>query len=67
MLDEVNPNLRFLVVDDFSTMRRILRNLLKELHFTNIDEAEDGRAYRKGYFLGDGTGAGDRSAAAGLR
>ena len=43
MLDEVNPNLRFLVVDDFSTMRRILRNLLKELHFTNIDEAEDGQ------------------------
>ena len=33
---------RFLVVDDFSTMRRILRNLLKELGFTNVDEAEDG-------------------------
>ena len=35
-------NLNFLVVDDFSTMRRIVRNLLKELGFTNVDEAEDG-------------------------
>lgn len=35
---------RFLVVDDFSTMRRILRNLLKELGYTNVDEAEDGVA-----------------------
>jgi len=33
---------RFLVVDDFSTMRRILRNLLKELGFMNVREAEDG-------------------------
>jgi len=35
-------SLRFLVVDDFSTMRRIVRNLLKELGFTNVEEAEDG-------------------------
>ena len=35
-------DLKFLVVDDFSTMRRIVRNLLKELGFTNVDEAEDG-------------------------
>jgi len=35
-------NTRFLVVDDFSTMRRIVRNLLKELGFTNVQEAEDG-------------------------
>jgi two-component system chemotaxis response regulator CheY len=35
-------NMKFLVVDDFSTMRRIVRNLLKELGFTNVDEAEDG-------------------------
>ena len=34
--------LKFLVVDDFSTMRRIVRNLLKELGFTNVEEAEDG-------------------------
>ncbi len=33
---------RFLVVDDFSTMRRIVRNLMKELGFVNIQEAEDG-------------------------
>ena len=33
---------RFLVVDDFSTMRRIVRNLLKELGFMNVQEAEDG-------------------------
>lgn len=35
-------NLRFLVVDDFATMRRIIRNLLKELGHSNVDEAEDG-------------------------
>src|ERR1019366_8923548 len=34
--------LKILVVDDFSTMRRIVRNLLKELGYTNVDEAEDG-------------------------
>ncbi|MCU0842201.1 MAG: chemotaxis response regulator CheY [Thiobacillaceae bacterium] len=39
-----DKNLKFLVVDDFSTMRRIVRNLLKELGFTNVDEAEDGVA-----------------------
>ncbi|EQD70340.1 response regulator receiver protein [mine drainage metagenome] len=38
----VDANLKFLVVDDFSTMRRIVRNLLKELGFTNVVEAEDG-------------------------
>ena len=37
-----NLNTKFLVVDDFSTMRRIIRNLLKELGYTNVDEAEDG-------------------------
>ncbi len=35
-------NMKFLVVDDFSTMRRIVRNLLKELGFNNVEEAEDG-------------------------
>ena len=34
--------LRFLIVDDFSTMRRIVRNLLKESGFPEADEAEDG-------------------------
>jgi len=37
-----DKNLKFLVVDDFSTMRRIIRNLLKELGFANVEEAEDG-------------------------
>ncbi len=37
-------NMKFLIVDDFSTMRRIVRNLLKELGFLNVDEAEDGVA-----------------------
>lgn len=40
----MNPNLKFLVVDDFSTMRRIIRNLLKELGYSNVDEAEDGQS-----------------------
>jgi len=39
-----DKNMKFLVVDDFSTMRRIVRNLLKELGFNNVDEAEDGVA-----------------------
>jgi two-component system chemotaxis response regulator CheY len=38
----IDPTTRFLVVDDFSTMRRILGTLLKELGFTHIVEAEDG-------------------------
>ena len=33
--------LKFLVVDDFSTMRRIVRGLLKEMGHDNVDEAED--------------------------
>jgi two-component system, chemotaxis family, chemotaxis protein CheY len=33
---------RFLIVDDFSTMRRIVRNLLKEIGYNNAEEAEDG-------------------------
>ena len=39
----MNTNLHILVVDDFSTMRRIVRNLLKEIGFANVDEAEDGQ------------------------
>jgi two-component system chemotaxis response regulator CheY len=35
-------DLRFLIVDDFSTMRRIVRGLLKEIGYTDADEAEDG-------------------------
>jgi two-component system chemotaxis response regulator CheY len=36
------PDLKFLIVDDFSTMRRIVRGLLKEIGYVNADEAEDG-------------------------
>ncbi len=35
-------NMKILIVDDFSTMRRIVRNLLKQLSFNNFDESEDG-------------------------
>lgn len=37
-------SMKFLVVDDFATMRRIVRNLLKEAGITNVEEAEDGAA-----------------------
>lgn len=41
-------NMKVLVVDDFSTMRRIVKNLLKQNGYTNIEEAEDGeQAYSK--------------------
>ena len=35
-------DMKFLIVDDFSTMRRIVRGLLKEIGYNNADEAEDG-------------------------
>jgi two-component system chemotaxis response regulator CheY len=38
----VSRELRFLVVDDFSTMRRIVKNLLQELGYANVQEADDG-------------------------
>lgn len=34
--------MKILIVDDFSTMRRIIKNLLRDLGFTNTDEADDG-------------------------
>jgi two-component system chemotaxis response regulator CheY len=40
----MTTDMKFLIVDDFSTMRRIVRNLLKEIGYTNADEAEDGAA-----------------------
>lgn len=40
----MDKNIEILVVDDFSTMRRIVRNQLRELGFGNIHEAEDGNA-----------------------
>jgi len=38
----LNKDMKILVVDDFSTMRRIIKNLLRDLGFTNTDEADDG-------------------------
>lgn len=38
----MDRNMKILVVDDFSTMRRIIKNLLKDLGFTNVQEADDG-------------------------
>ena len=40
----MDKGMKILVVDDFPTMRRIVRNLLKELGYSNVDEAEDGMA-----------------------
>lgn len=43
-----DKNMKVLVVDDFSTMRRIVKNLLRQNGYTNIEEAEDGeQAYSK--------------------
>ena len=50
----VDLNMRVLVVDDYKTMVRIIRNLLKQLNFNNVDEASDGstalRKLREGKF-----------------
>lgn len=37
-----DPNMRVLVVDDFSTMRRIVKNILRQIGFNNVVEADDG-------------------------
>jgi two-component system, chemotaxis family, chemotaxis protein CheY len=39
----VSKDLKFLVVDDFSTMRRIIKNLLHDLGYPNVSEADDGK------------------------
>ena len=38
----MDKNMKILIVDDFSTMRRIIKNLLRDLGFTNTTEADDG-------------------------
>ncbi len=38
-----DPKMRILIVDDFATMRRIVKNILKQLGYTNFVEAQDGR------------------------
>ncbi len=40
----VNLDMKVLIVDDYRTMLRILRNLLRQLNFSNVDEATDGSA-----------------------
>jgi two-component system, chemotaxis family, chemotaxis protein CheY len=42
-----NKTIKILVVDDFATMRKVLRNLLKQIGYENIVEAEDGVAALK--------------------
>ncbi len=37
-----DPNMRVLIVDDFATMRRIVRNILRQLGLNNVVEADDG-------------------------
>ncbi|PWL57104.1 MAG: response regulator [Desulfovibrionaceae bacterium] len=37
-----DPNMRILIVDDFSTMRRIIKNILRQLDLNNVVEADDG-------------------------
>lgn len=39
----MNKEMKILVVDDFSTMRRIIKNLLRDLGFTNTNDADDGQ------------------------
>ena len=39
----LNKNMRVLIVDDYNTMLRILRNLLRQLEFNNVDEASNGQ------------------------
>lgn len=39
----MDKNMKILIVDDFSTMRRIIKNLLRDLGFNNTDEADDGQ------------------------
>lgn len=39
----MNTNMKILIVDDFSTMRRIIKNLLRDLGFNNTQEADDGK------------------------
>jgi two-component system chemotaxis response regulator CheY len=44
----LQPNARILIVDDFPTMRKIVRGVLKQIGYSNIEEAEDGvQAYEK--------------------
>ncbi len=55
-----DPNMKILIVDDMSTMRRITKNFLKQLGFNNLEEAENGqdglnklRADKYGFVVSD--------------
>jgi len=55
-----DPNMKIMVVDDMSTMRRIVKNILKQLGFSNVEEAENGqealtklKAERYGFVVSD--------------
>jgi two-component system chemotaxis response regulator CheY len=55
-----DPNIKILVVDDMSTMRRIVKNIMKQLGFANVEEAENGeealiklRAESFGFIISD--------------
>lgn len=55
-----DPNMKVLIVDDMSTMRRIVKNILKQLGFSNMEEAENGqeglqklRADKYGFVVSD--------------
>ncbi len=43
-MSSIDKNMPILIVDDYKTMLRIIRNLLKQLGFNNVDEATDGSA-----------------------
>ena len=53
VLNSVSRNLPILIVDDFSTMRRIVKTCLKQLGFENITEAEDGKVALEKLKAGD--------------
>ncbi len=38
----MKPDMKFLVVDDFATMRRMVKSVLNELGYSNVTEADDG-------------------------
>ncbi len=43
----MNLNMKILIVDDFATMRKIVRNVLKQIGFTNMIEADNGKSALK--------------------
>ncbi|MDR2337991.1 MAG: chemotaxis response regulator CheY [Deltaproteobacteria bacterium] len=52
-LETLPRTMKILIVDDFSTMRKIVRNILQQMGFTNLEEAEDGKIALKRLQDGD--------------